>query len=132
MPAIMPSGAKCTHRLYAASLLLLPTPASPLPRRAGLSLYGIQIASQNVERNPSSSHHDRRIITTPTPPRNSPARRICDTRKIAHCAERDTCQDSEIHEEEEEGNQPCAQYHDSRLSTTAHCTLWHSSLSTHH
>ena len=32
------------------------------PRRAGLSLYGIQIASQNVERNPLIiPHHDRRI-----------------------------------------------------------------------
>ena len=97
------------------------------PRRAGLSLYGIQIASQNVERNPLiiPIATVESITHTDTGEELAPPERICDTPEdCATCAERDTCQDSEIHEEEEEAQstlRTIPTIHGS--APTAHCTL---------
>ena len=80
------------------ALLLLPHPPPPLPRRAGLSLYGIQIASQNVERNPLIIPITtvESITHTDTGDELGPPERICDTPEdCATCAERDTCQDDD-------------------------------------
>ena len=68
------------------------------PRRAGLSLYGIQIVSQNVERNPLiiPVRTVESITHTDTGDELGPPERICDTPDdCATCAERDTCQDDD-------------------------------------
>ena len=96
------------------------------PRRAGLSLYGIQIASQNVERNPLiiPIATVESITHTDAGDELGPQERICDSGECPTCPDRDTCEDSEIHEEEEEAQstlRTIPTIHGS--APTAHCTL---------
>jgi hypothetical protein len=71
-------------------------------RRAGLLLYAIQIASQNVERKfdiiPSSTVES--ITITDSGKELGPEERICDPDDCATCADRDTCEDSCLEEDE--------------------------------
>jgi hypothetical protein len=73
-------------------------------RRAGLLLYAIQIASQNVERKfdiiPSSTVES--ITLTDSGEELGPEERICDQDDCATCADVDTCEESSLEEDEQE------------------------------
>jgi hypothetical protein len=64
-------------------------------RRAGIMLYALQIASQNVERGlyiiPSTTVES--ITLTETGEELAPEERICHRDECAACADRDTCKD---------------------------------------
>jgi hypothetical protein len=85
-------------------------------RRAGLFLYGLQIASQNVERNGRILPYDAVESTTQTEDGDelAPEKRVCGSDdRCFDCPERDTCEnfdpedidDEEEEEEDEEENE---------------------------
>jgi hypothetical protein len=81
-------------------------------RRAGLFLYGLQIASQNVDRGTSVLPYDavESITQTEDGDELAPEHRVCDSDdRCFNCPERDTCEkfdpedvDEEDDEEEED------------------------------
>jgi hypothetical protein len=76
-------------------------------RHCGLLLYGIQIASQNVDhKNPIIPSQTVETITeTDTGEELGPKQFICDDDKCFVCPDRDNCGDCELTEEEEEAAQ---------------------------
>jgi hypothetical protein len=72
-------------------------------RRAGILLYSIQLATQNVDKSPVIPHETVEFMTeTDTGEELGPANYICDDNKCAACPERHTCELCEIDEDEEE------------------------------
>ena len=73
-------------------------------RKAGLLLYALQIASQNVDRNRSIIPITtvESITHTDTGEELAPEECICDQEDCATCADRETCEDYEPEEDEEE------------------------------
>ena len=125
---IMPSGAKChTPALRGKPYCYYHTRLHRFPAaKASPSM-----ASRSPRKTSSATHSSSPITTvesithTDTGEELAPPERICDTPEdCATCAERDTCQDSEIHEEEEEAQstlRTIPTIHGS--APTAHCTL---------
>jgi hypothetical protein len=73
-------------------------------KRAGLLLYGLQIASQNVDKNlrmiPVQSVEC--LSETPTGEELAPPKRYCNPWDCAQCDQRETCKDSSPEAEDEE------------------------------
>jgi hypothetical protein len=71
-------------------------------RKAGLLLYALQIASQNVERDisiiPMTTVES--ITHTDTGEELAPEERICDPEDCPTCADRDTCEESYLKDDE--------------------------------
>ena len=82
-------------------------------RRAGLFLYGLQIASQNVEREGDILPYDavESITLTEGGDELAPEKRVCDSNdRCFNCRERNTCEnfdneDTDDEEEDEEENE---------------------------
>ena len=82
-------------------------------RRAGLFLYGLQIASQNVEREGDILPYDavESITLTEDGDELAPEKRVCDSNdRCFNCRERNTCEnfdneDTDDEEEDEEENE---------------------------
>jgi hypothetical protein len=75
------------------------------PRRAGLFLYGLQIASQNVEHNPNILQRNAVHFLTcgPEGEELAPEEIVCNPPEdCSACDKRDNCKDYEPEEEEEE------------------------------
>ena len=72
-------------------------------KRAGILLYSIQIASQNVDKADVMPFKTVETITqTDTGEELAPEKYICDKHKCAACPERDTCEFCELDEDEEQ------------------------------
>jgi len=76
----------------------------PVPRRAGLFLYGLQIASQNVPHNPNILALNAVPFLTRGPEGEelAPEEIVCDPPDdCSTCDKRDDCEDYEPEEEED-------------------------------
>ncbi len=73
-------------------------------RRAGLFLYALQIASQNVEHKYDiiPMFGVKSITHSDTGEELAPAERYCSPNDCATCADRDTCADSSLKEQDDE------------------------------
>jgi hypothetical protein len=74
------------------------------PRRVGLALYGLQIASQNVDRTGDVIPFEtvETMTETDTGEELGTKEYICDSTKCFVCPDRNTCEDCDLTEEEEE------------------------------
>jgi hypothetical protein len=97
------------------------------PRRVGLFLYGLQIATQIVDRKSDivPSRTVDSVTQTDTGEELGPEKQMCNDENCPDCPERDTCEFCNLEEEDDEGNEEevKAQPHPRTLTAAQHLLL---------
>jgi hypothetical protein len=97
------------------------------PRRVGLFLYGLQIATQIVDHKSDivPSRTVDSVTQTDTGEELGPEKQMCNDENCPDCPERDTCEFCNLEEEDDEGNEEevKAQPHPRTLTAAQHLLL---------